>query len=155
MVCARRPRRGKRSAAAVSSDLASAARSSSEEEIEDFLGLEAGAFDAQLVDGRFDVGQAAEIDADGGAARGGLRARGRAQVFDGLAGFRQVFGQARAIGVRRDFFQLAAAERAGDVAAQQLAEGFEFENVGAGFQGAIYILGVCGRPFQSPPGCLR
>ena len=97
-----------------------------QEEIEDFLGVEAGAFDAQLVDGRFDVGQAGEIDANRGAPRGGLRARGRAQVFDGLAGFREVAGQTGAIGVRSDFFQLAAAQRAGDVSAQQLAEGFEF-----------------------------
>jgi hypothetical protein len=82
------------------------------------------------VDGRFDVGQAGEIEANGGAGvppgPGGLRARGRAQVFDGLSGLREVIGQARAIGVRSDFFQLAAAERAGDVTAQQLAEGFEF-----------------------------
>ncbi len=97
-----------------------------QEEIEDFLGVEAGALDAQLVDGRFDVGEAGEIDANRSAARSGLRARGRAQVFDGLSGFRQVAGQARAIGVGSDFFQLAAAERTGNVAAQQLAEGFEF-----------------------------
>jgi sulfate adenylyltransferase subunit 2 len=32
----------------------------------------------------------------------------------------------RAVGVRSDFFDLAAAERVGDVTAQQLAEGFEF-----------------------------
>jgi hypothetical protein len=78
------------------------------------------------VDSRFDVGQAGEIDANRGAPGGGLRARGRAQIFDGLAGFRQVVGEARAIGMRGDFFQFAAAERAGDVSAQQLAEGFEF-----------------------------
>jgi hypothetical protein len=78
------------------------------------------------VDGRFHVGEAGEIDANRSAPGGGLRARGRAQVFDGLAGFRQVVGEARAVGVRGDFFQLAAAERAGDVSAQQLAEGFEF-----------------------------
>ena len=70
------------------------------EEIEDLLGVEAGAFDAQLVHGRLDVRQAAEIDADRGAARGRLRARGRAQILDGLAGFGQVFVQPRAVGVR-------------------------------------------------------
>ena len=72
------------------------------EEIEDLLGLQAGAFDAQLVDGLGEIGEAAEIDADGCAARGGLGARGGAQIFDGFAGFGQIGVQARGIGVRRD-----------------------------------------------------
>ena len=104
------------------------------EQVEDLLGVEAGAFDAQLVNGGFDIGQAAEIDADGCAARGGLRARGGAQVCDRLAGFGQVFVEALAVGVRRSLFQLAAAQRAGDIAAHQLPQGFEFENFSAGFQ---------------------
>jgi hypothetical protein len=47
------------------------------EEVEDFLAFQAGAFDAQLVDGLGQVGEAAEVDADGRAAAGGLRARPR------------------------------------------------------------------------------
>ena len=57
MVCARRPSRGKRSAAAVSTHLASAARSSRAKTSKDLLRLQAGAFDAQLVDEGFDVRQ--------------------------------------------------------------------------------------------------
>ena len=40
-------------------------------------------------------GQAAEIDADGCAARRGLGTRGKAQVFDGFAGFGKVCFQLR------------------------------------------------------------
>ena len=72
---ARRPSRGKRSAAAVSTRLGVGGAVQQREQVEDFLGLQAGAFDAQLVHRRLHVGQAAEIDADGGAARGRLRAR--------------------------------------------------------------------------------
>ena len=51
------------------------------EQVEDFLRLQAGAFDAQLVNGRLRIRQAAEIDADGGAARRRLRvARPRAGI---------------------------------------------------------------------------
>jgi hypothetical protein len=63
-----------------------------------------------------------------------LGARGGAQVFDGLAGFGEVSSEAGAVGVGSEFLQLAAAEGAEDVTAQQLAEGFEFKNGGAGFQ---------------------
>ena len=101
------------------------------EEVEDFLGFEAGAFDVKLLYGEFGIGKAVEIDADGAASRGG--ACGGAEVFDGLAGFRQVFGEARAVGVRLDFIELAPAERARDIAAEELAEGFEFEDFGTGF----------------------
>ena len=51
MVAARAPRRGKRSAAAVRTRLGVGRAVEQGEEVEDFLGLEAGAFDAQLVDG--------------------------------------------------------------------------------------------------------
>ena len=51
------------------------------EDVEDFLGLQAGAFDAQLVDGGLDVRQAAEIDADGRAARRRLRTRTPARRY--------------------------------------------------------------------------
>ena len=52
MACARRPRRGKRSATAVSSDFASAARSSRANTSKISLRLETGAFDPQLLNSR-------------------------------------------------------------------------------------------------------
>ena len=70
----------------------------------------------------------------------------------------------RAVGERADLLQLALAERARDVAAYQLPQGFEFEDFSAGFQAAsVELLGnaatcifdVYGRPFQSRRGCLR
>ena len=121
MVCARRPRRGKRSAAAVSSDLASAARSSSAKISKISRGSRLAPFDAQLVHGRLDIRQAGKVDADRGAARGRLRARGQPQILDGLAGFGQVFFQPRAVAVRLHLFQLAASQRARDEAAQTAA----------------------------------
>ena len=60
------------------------------EEVEDLFGIETGAFDVQFVDGGLGVGQAAEVDADGGAARGRLRTGGEAQVLDGFAGLGEV-----------------------------------------------------------------
>ncbi len=105
-----------------------------QEEIEDFARLQAGAFDVQFVHRRFHVGQSAEIDADGGAPAGGLRAGGGAQVFDGLTRFGEIGKQALAIGVRLQLLQLAASERAGNVAAHQLPQGFEFEDFRAGLQ---------------------
>ncbi len=80
------------------------------EDVEDFLRLEARAFDAQLVHGGFGVGQAAEIDADGGAARAGLRTGGQAQIFDGLAGLGEIRFQRLAVRMRLEFFQLAASQ---------------------------------------------
>ncbi len=86
------------------------------EEVEDFLGVKAGAFNPKLVYRGLGVGQAVEIDADGPAARRGPG--GRAQVFHGLAGFGQVFGEARAVRVRLHLFQFAPAQRAGNVTAE-------------------------------------
>ena len=87
---AARPGSGKRSAAAVRTRLGVGGAVEQREEVEDLLGLEAGAFDVELVDGGLDVGQAAEIDADGGAARGRLRARREAAGIDGFAGLGEV-----------------------------------------------------------------
>jgi len=56
------------------------------EEIVDFPAIQAGAFDAQFVDGFGEVGESPEFDADGRAAARGLRASGGAQIFDGFAG---------------------------------------------------------------------
>ena len=103
------------------------------EEVEDLLAFQAGAFDAELVDGLGEIGEAAEVDADGGAARGGLRARGGAQIFDGLAGIGQIGGQAarhRCAARSRASSRLAG--RAGHVAAEQGAERFVFQDIGAG-----------------------
>src|ERR1039458_2616537 len=77
------------------------------EQVVDLLRVEAGAFNPQLLHGGLGVGQASEIHADGRAARGRLRAQGEAQVGDRLGGFGQVFGQALAVHVRRQLFQLA------------------------------------------------
>ena len=108
------------------------------EHVEISLRFEAGAFDAQLVHGRLDVRKPAEIDADGGASRGGLGPGGGAQVLDRLPGFREVFFEARPIRVRPHLLQFAPAERAGDIARQQLAQRFEFQNFSAGFQRGFF-----------------
>ena len=115
------------------------------EEVEDFARIETGAFDAQLVDGCLDVGQAAEVDADSGAARGGLRPHGQAQIFDGLAGFDKIGHEAVAVGVRLDFLQLAASHRAGDVSAEQFTQRFEFEDFGGCLQVPSILSGCEGR----------
>jgi len=112
-----------------------------------FLGIEASALDAELVDRRLGVRQAAEIDPNGSAARRRLRAGSKAQIIDGFAGFGQIGDQPVAVGMRLDSFQLAPAERAGDVAPDQLAQGFEFEYFGGGFQAITYIFAGCGSLF--------
>ena len=104
------------------------------EKVEDLLGLEAGAFDPQLLNGRLRVRQSAEIDADGGAPAGGVRANGGPQILHRLARLREVFGEPPDVGMRRYFFQFAPPWRTGDVPPQQLADGFEFENFRTGFQ---------------------
>ena len=67
-----------------------------------------------------EVGQSAEIDADGGAARGGLGTRGDAQVLDGLSGLGQIFVEASAVGARRHFSSSRRPTGLNNVAAQQL-----------------------------------
>ncbi len=156
---ARRARMGKRSAAAARIALRVGRDIEQAEQVEDFLGLQSRAFDVQFVDGGFHVRNAAEFDADGGAARRGLRPRRHLEVLDSLAGLGEIGFEARAIGVRTDLLQFALAGRAGDVAAEQLPQGFEFEDFGAGFHGAAYIstyiFDVCGRLFQSRRACPR
>ena len=85
---------------------------------ENFFGFEARAFDAQLVDDGFGVGQTVKIYPDGRAARSGLRAGRQPQVFDCFGGFGEIFFEARAVGVRLELFQLAFAGGAGEIAAQ-------------------------------------
>ena len=104
--------------------------------IEDFLGLQASPLDVQLLNRYFDVRQAAEIDADGGPASGGLRPPRRAQVLHRLARLGQVFIQPRAVAVGRDFFQLAPPHGAVQIAPHHLPQGFVFEDVSAGCQGS-------------------
>ena len=74
------------------------------EQLEDFLGLEPGAFDAQFVHRGFHVGDAAELDAQRGAAAAGLRVQGGVQVLDGLAGFGEGGVELRAVGDAGDTF---------------------------------------------------
>ena len=118
--------------------MASAATIEQREQLEDFLGLEAGAFDAQFVDRRFDVGDAAELDADGGAAR--RRTAGAAAAcrywMASPASARPSSSCARSA-MRADLFQFALAQRARDVAAHQLPQGFEFEDFSAGLQDVV------------------
>ena len=93
------------------------------EQVEDFLGLEAGAFDAQLVHGGLGIREAAEIDADGGAARGRLRARRRAAGSRWPLPPRQDLRPgARGRCAAATFSSSALAQRAGDVASQQLPQ---------------------------------
>ena len=85
--------------------------------VEDFARLQPGAFDVELVDRGLHVGESAEVDAEGGAARGGLRTGGGLQVEDGFAGFGEVVDQTVAVVVGRDLGQFPLAQRTGDVAA--------------------------------------
>ena len=139
------------------------------EEVVDFFRVEARAFDVELVDGGLGVGKPAEIDADRGAASGGLRARRDAEVLDRLAGFGEVVDEAVAIVMRLEFVQLAPAHRARDVAPDELPQRFEFEDFRGGFQARLSsrpgrsltvaalttILDVVRTRGQSPPACHR
>ncbi len=109
------PRRGKRSAAAVSSDLASADAVEQQEHVEDLARFEAGAFDMQFVDGSIHVGQAVEIEPDGRAECGGLRAAAARRYS--MASPASAKSSSRRAPVRLQFLQFPVAHRAGDVAA--------------------------------------
>jgi hypothetical protein len=52
-------------------------------------------------------------------------------VLDGFAGFGQGGCEELAIGLGRESGELGRAQGTGDEAGQQLAEGFEFEKIGA------------------------
>ncbi len=117
MVCARRPRRAKRSGGGGEDAFGVGGAVEKLEHVEDLLGLQAGAFDVEFVDGGFEIGKAAELDPDGGAARGGLRTGGQAQILHGFPGLFQVFGKPGHVGMGREFFQLAAARGAGNITA--------------------------------------
>ena len=104
------------------------------EQLEDFLGLQPGALDAQFVHRGFYVGNAAELDAQRGAAPAGLRMHRGVQVLNRLSRFRQGRFELGPVGDRTHFLQFAFAQRARDVAAQQLPQGFEFQNFSACLQ---------------------
>ena len=104
------------------------------EQLEDFLGLEPRAFDAQFVHRGFHVGDAAELDAQRGAAPARLRMHGGVQVLNRLSGFGERGVELRAVGERAHLLQFAFAQRARDVAAHQLPQGFEFQNFSACLQ---------------------
>ena len=67
---------------------------------EDLFGIEARAFDAQLLDGLLHIRHAAELDADGCALCRRLRACCQPQVRDRFFGLGEILDQARAIGMR-------------------------------------------------------
>ena len=92
------------------------------EQLEDFLGLEPGAFDAEFVHRGLHVGDAAELDAQRGAAAAGLRMQGGVEVLNGFSRFGEGGVELRAVGERGHFFQFAFAERARDVAAYELPQ---------------------------------
>ncbi len=96
-------------------------------QIEQFLGIETGAFDAQFVDSVVQIGDGAEIEPDGRAARRRLRLPRRPNVFDRLACLGQFLGQPRPIRVRRDGAQFLLARHAGDIASHQCPQRFKFQ----------------------------
>jgi len=122
---ARRAQRGKRSAAA-RAGLGVGGAVEQREELEDFLGFEAGASMWSFCTESSVSGRPLKSMRNAPAARGGTS--GGAEVFDGFAGFGEVFRPGGRGPCAVHLFKLAAAERAGDVAAQELAEGFEFED---------------------------
>src|ERR1035441_7899495 len=99
------------------------------EQLEDFLGLEPRAFDAQFVHRRFHVGDAAELDAQGSAATTGLRVEGGVQVLNRLSCLGERGVELHAVGKRAHLFQFALAQGARDVAAEKLPQGFGLEEV--------------------------
>ena len=103
IACARRPSSGKRSAAAVSTLLASAARSSSAKTSEISPRLQAGAFDAQFVYGGVHVGQAAKSTRMA-APRVAGAAPTQPQIVSRFAGLRKVHAaQSCSVGMRLHF----------------------------------------------------
>jgi hypothetical protein len=86
------------------------------------------------LDDGFGVRQAVEIHADGRTAPAGLRTRGEPQIFHRFGSFGEVFFQERTIGVGLELLQLTLAGLARQISAQELAQCFEFEYVGAGVQ---------------------
>src|SRR5664279_2603397 len=109
------------------------------EQLEDFLGLEPRAFDAQFVYRGFHVGDAAELDAQRGAAPAGLRVQGGVQVVNRLSGFGERGVELRAVRKRAHLFQFAFAQRARDVAAKELPQSFEFQDFSACFQDGYFL----------------
>ena len=106
------------------------------EEVEDFLGSRLAPSMCSLWTAGCGIGKTAEIDADGRAAGGRLRAGGEAQVPGGLFGFGKIGDQAIAIVMRLDLLQFPPAQRTGKIASDNCRRGFEFEDFCAGsFQG--------------------
>ena len=129
-----RPSRGNRSASrGQHAILASAARSSRANTSKISLGSRLAPSMRSLWTAAFGVGQAAEIDPDGRAARRRLRTRGQRADIRWLRRLRPDPLPAAPIRVRLDLFQFAPSQRAGDKAPDQLPERFEFENFGGGF----------------------
>jgi hypothetical protein len=82
----------------------------------------------------FYVGNAAELDTQRGAAAAGLWMQGGVEVLNGFSRFGEGGVELRVLGERGHFFQFAFAQRARDVAAYQLPQGFEFEDFSACLQ---------------------
>ena len=96
------------------------------------LGIEARAFDAQLLGGGPQIGDAGEVEANGRAALRRFGLRGRAQILDRLLGLGQHFDQSRAIRAGLDAVEAGPPQRARDEASEQGLQGVEFEQIGAG-----------------------
>src|SRR5207344_1289640 len=90
--------------------------------------------DTEFVHRGLDVGNAAELDTQRGAATAGLRMQSGVQVLNRLSRFGEGGVELCAVGERGHFFQLAFAQRARDVAAYELPQRFEFEDFSACLQ---------------------
>lgn len=75
------------------------------------------------------VGDRAEVYADGGPALRRLGAGGGAEILHGLSGLREVRFQLRAIRAGRHGLEPLAAQRAGHIAAEKLPKRLEFQDV--------------------------
>ena len=104
------------------------------EQLEDLLWLQPRAFDAQFVHRGFHVGDAAELDAQRAAAPAGLRMHRGVLVLYGLSGFGEGRVELRPVRDRAHLLQFAFSQRARDVTAHQLPQGFEFQNFSACLQ---------------------
>ena len=95
----------------------------------DLAAIQYRALNAQTPDRFANVWQHVETQVHRGTARGGLRLRRRAQVLHRLGHLGQILFQARAIGSRRDVFESGPAHRARNIAAQELLQRGEFQQI--------------------------
>ena len=89
------------------------------QQVENFLRLQTGAFDAQLLYRLCQIGDAAEIEANGSATRTGLRSARPTQIVDRLGRLGQFLSQDARDPCAARSRQLRFAQRARHIAAQQ------------------------------------